>query len=106
MQILEGAPLAAGEPLSVERMALLFEENERPSKDDIRAAIKLVDERCGDRGYELVSPRIAFRCDRIWRPAGWSAGASRPLFASTYGNARLPTVSPSRGEIEEIRGVA
>ena len=40
VQILEGALLAAGEPLSVQRMALLFEENERPSSDDIRAAIK------------------------------------------------------------------
>ena len=44
VQILEGALLAAGEPLSVQRMALLFEENERPSKDDIRAAIKTVEE--------------------------------------------------------------
>ena len=37
VQILEGALLAAGEPLSVQRMALLFEENERPSKEDMEA---------------------------------------------------------------------
>ena len=40
VQILEGALLAAGEPLSVQRMILLFEEDERPAKEDIRAAIK------------------------------------------------------------------
>ena len=45
VQILEGALLAAGEPLSVQRMILLFEEDERPAKEDIRAAIKLVEER-------------------------------------------------------------
>jgi len=31
VQILEGALFAAGEPLSVQRMSLLFEENERPA---------------------------------------------------------------------------
>ena len=30
VQILEGALLAAGEPLSLQRMAILFEEDERP----------------------------------------------------------------------------
>ena len=61
VQILEGALLAAGEPLSVQRMALLFEENERPSSDEIRAAIKTVGERCDDRGYELVQVASGFR---------------------------------------------
>ena len=61
VQILEGALLAAGEPLSVQRMALLFEENERPSKEEIRAAIQSVEERCEDRGYELVQVASGYR---------------------------------------------
>jgi segregation and condensation protein B len=61
VQILEGALLAAGEPLSVQRMALLFEESERPSNEDIRAAIKSVEERCEDRGYELVQVASGYR---------------------------------------------
>ena len=112
VQILEGALLAAGEPLSVQRMALLFEENERPSKDDIRAAIKLVEERCEDRGYELVQVASGYRFQvrqdlaawvgRLWqeRPARYSRALMETLSLIAY---RQPI---TRGEIEEIRGVA
>ena len=112
VQILEGALLAAGEPLSEHRMALLFEDNERPSKDDIRAAIKLVEERCGDRGYELVQVASGYRFQvrqdlaawvgRLWqeRPARYSRALMETLSLIAY---RQPI---TRGEIEEIRGVA
>ena len=112
IQILEGALLAAGEPLSVQRMALLFEENERPSKDDIRAAIKTVEERCEDRGYELVQVASGYRFQvrqnlstwvgRLWqeRPARYSRALMETLSLIAY---RQPI---TRGEIEEIRGVA
>ena len=112
VQILEGALLAAGEPLSVQRMALLFDENERPSKDDIRAAIKLVEERCEDRGYELVQVASGYRFQvrqdlaawvgRLWqeRPARYSRALMETLSLIAY---RQPI---TRGEIEEIRGVA
>lgn len=112
VQILEGALLAAGEPLSVQRMALLFEENERPSKDDIRAAIKTVEERCNDRGYELVHVASGYRFQvrqnlstwvgRLWqeRPARYSRALMETLSLIAY---RQPI---TRGEIEEIRGVA
>ncbi len=61
VQILEGALLAAGEPLSLQRMAILFEEDERPSTDELRSAIKIVGERCEDRGYELVQVASGYR---------------------------------------------
>jgi len=111
VQILEGALLAAGEPLSVQRMALLVEENERPSKDDIRAAIKTVEERCEDRGYELVQVASGYRFQvrqnlstwvgRLWqeRPARYSRALMETLSLIAY---RQPM---TRGEIEEIRGV-
>ena len=35
VQSLEGALLAAGEPLSLQRMAILFEEHERPSTEEL-----------------------------------------------------------------------
>ena len=112
VQILEGALLAAGEPLSVQRMSLLFEEHERPSKEDIRAAIKLVEERCEDRGYELVQVASGYRFQvrqglatwvgRLWqeRPARYSRALMETLSLIAY---RQPI---TRGEIEEIRGVA
>ena len=112
VQILEGALLAAGEPLSEQRMVLLFEENERPSKEEIRAAIKLVQERCEDRGYELVQVASGYRFQvrqdlavwvgRLWqeRPARYSRALMETLSLIAY---RQPI---TRGEIEEIRGVA
>jgi len=112
VQILEGALLAAGEPLSVQRMTLLFEENERPSKDEIKAAIKSVEERCEDRGYELVHVASGYRFQvrqdlaqwvgRLWqeRPARYSRALMETLSLIAY---RQPI---TRGEIEEIRGVA
>ena len=112
VQILEGALLAAGEPLSVQRMSLLFEENERPSKEDIRAAIKLVEERCEDRGYELVQVASGYRFQvrqdlatwvgRLWqeRPARYSRALMETLSLIAY---RQPI---TRGEIEEIRGIS
>jgi segregation and condensation protein B len=112
VQILEGALLAAGEPLSVQRMALLFEENDRPSKEEIRAAIQSVEERCEDRGYELVQVASGYRFQvrqdlatwvgRLWqeRPARYSRALMETLSLIAY---RQPI---TRGEIEEIRGVA
>ena len=112
VQILEGALLAAGEPLSVQRMTLLFEENQRPSKDEIKAAIKSVEERCEGRGYELVHVASGYRFQvrqhlaqwvgRLWqeRPARYSRALMETLSLIAY---RQPI---TRGEIEEIRGVA
>ena len=112
VQILEGALLAAGEPLSVQRMTLLFEENERPSKDEIKEAIQSVEERCEGRGYELVHVASGYRFQvrqdlaqwvgRLWqeRPARYSRALMETLSLIAY---RQPI---TRGEIEEIRGVA
>jgi segregation and condensation protein B len=112
VQILEGALLAAGEPLSVQRMTLLFEENERPTKDEIKAAIQSVEERCEGRGYELVHVASGYRFQvrqdlaqwvgRLWqeRPARYSRALMETLSLIAY---RQPI---TRGEIEEIRGVA
>ncbi len=46
VQILEAAMLAAGKPLSVQNMADLFEEQERPENTEIRGALKEIAERC------------------------------------------------------------
>jgi len=112
VQILEGALFAAGEPLSVQRMSLLFEENERPSKDELREALKSVGERCEGRGYELVQVASGYRFQvrqnlstwvgRLWqeRPARYSRALMETLSLIAY---RQPI---TRGEIEEVRGVA
>ncbi|TDG13508.1 SMC-Scp complex subunit ScpB [Seongchinamella unica] len=112
VQILEGALLAAGKPLSVAQMAELFEEHERPETAAIRDAMKEIAERCNDRGFELVEVASGFRFQvrqalspwvaRLWheRPAKYSRALLETLALIAY---RQPI---TRGEIEEIRGVA
>jgi len=112
VQILEGAILAAGRPLTVQNLAELFEENERPENAEIRAALKEIAERCEDRGYELQEVASGFRFQvrqelspwvgRLWaeRPAKYSRAMLETLALIAY---RQPI---TRGEIEEIRGVA
>lgn len=111
-QIIEGALMAAGEPLSVQRIAQLFEEHERPGNDDIRSALAEVAERCEGHGFELVEVASGWRFQVRQNLAGWVSRLwqERP---ARYSRALLETLSLiayrqpiTRGEIEEIRGVA
>ena len=112
VQILEGAILAAGKPLTVQNLADLFEGDARPENSEIRAALKEVAARCEDRGFELQEVASGFRfavrqqlsqwVGRLWveRPARYSRALLETLALIAY---RQPV---TRGEIEEIRGVA
>ena len=112
VQIIEGALLAAGKPLTVQQLAELFEEHERPENTAIREALKEVAERCDGRGFELQEVASGFRFQvrqslstwvaRLWqeRPQKYSRALLETLALIAY---RQPI---TRGEIEEIRGVA
>jgi len=112
VQILEGAILAAGKPLTLQNMAELFDEGARPDSADIRAALQEISERCEDRGFELREVASGFRFQvrqelsewvgRLWveRPQKYSRALLETLALIAY---RQPI---TRGEIEEIRGVA
>jgi len=112
VQIIEGALLAAGKPLTVAQVGELFEDNERPDNADIRAALEEVATRCDERGFELQEVASGFRFQvrqslspwvaRLWheRPQKYSRALLETLALIAY---RQPI---TRGEIEEIRGVA
>ncbi len=112
VQILEGALMAAGEPVSLQRIGQLFDDLERPSNDDLRSALDEVASRCEGRGYELVQVASGYRFQvrqnlaqwvgRLWqeRPQKYSRALLETLSLIAY---RQPI---TRGEIEEIRGVA
>jgi segregation and condensation protein B len=112
VQILEGAILAAGKPLTVQKMAELFEEPERPENTEIREALAQISDSCETRGFELLEVASGFRFQvrqqlspwvaRLWveRPARYSRALLETLSLIAY---RQPI---TRGEIEEIRGVA
>ena len=112
VEIIEGALLAAGEPLSKKQLAQLFDELDRPSTADITAALAEVAERCDGRGFELAEVASGFRfqvrqnlspwISKLWveRPVRYSRALLETLSLIAY---RQPI---TRGEIEDIRGVA
>ncbi|MCB1678703.1 MAG: SMC-Scp complex subunit ScpB [Halioglobus sp.] len=112
VQIVEAALLAAGRPLTVVQLAALFEEHERPDNAALREALTDVAARCEGRGFELLEVASGFRFQvrqhlspwvaRLWheRPQKYSRALLETLALIAY---RQPI---TRGEIEEIRGVA
>ena len=112
VQILEAAILAADKPLTIQNMADLFEEQQRPANAAIREALREIAEACEGRGFELSEVASGFRfqirqelsqwVERLWseRPAKYSRALLETLALIAY---RQPI---TRGEIEETRGVA
>jgi segregation and condensation protein B len=110
--ILEAALLVAGQPLTIDKMLSLFPEDSRPSRDDVRAALKHIENECAGRGIELMQVDQAFRFQTRPRYAEWISRLyeERPV---RYSRALLETLAiiayrqpVTRGEIEDIRGVA
>jgi len=111
-QIVEGALLSAGKPLTIIDLAALFEDHERPAPDSLREALSVIGERCNGRGFELREVASGYRFQVIQDVAPWIARMweERP---QRYSRALLETLSLiayrqpiTRGDIEDIRGVA
>jgi segregation and condensation protein B len=109
--ILEAAMLAAGEPLSVERMLALFPEEARPASGEVRQALQELGEDCAERGVELKEVSSGFRLQVKRDLAPWVSRLYEER-APRYSRALLETLvliayrQPiTRGEIEDIRGV-
>lgn len=110
--LLEGLLLASGKPLSFERIMELFEEAERPEADVFRKALAILGGSCKGRAFELKEVASGYRLQirdsfspwvgRLWeeRPQRYSRAMLETLALIAY---RQPI---TRGEIEEIRGVA
>lgn len=111
-KIIEGALLAAGEALSVDKIHSLFEEHEAPEKQEIKDALLALQENCRDRGFGLVEVASGWRfqvleelatwVNRLWeeKPQKYSRALLETLSLVAY---RQPL---TRGDIEEVRGVA
>lgn len=111
-QILEGLLLAAGKPLSLEQMAAIFTEEERPDNDLLRSVLGRIEAECEGRGFELrkvasgyrfqVRPEVGEWVGRLWeeKPQRYSRALLETLAIIAY---RQPL---TRGDIEKIRGVA
>ena len=111
-QIIEGAFLAAAKPLDARFLEALFEDCERPPRDQILAAIEEIEDDCRDRGYKLmrvasgwrfqVNQELAPWISRLWeeKPKRYSKAMLETLALVAY---RQPV---TRGDIELVRGVA
>ena len=110
--LLEALLLASGKPVSMERMAELFDEAERPAPALLRKALEVLEKSCKGRAFELKQVASGYRLQvrerfspwvgRLWeeRPQRYSRALLETLVLIAY---RQPI---TRGEIEEIRGVA
>lgn len=111
-QIIEAAIMAASEPLSIKKIANLFEEEERPENNEINGIIELISHDCTERGVELKEVGSGYRFQvkesmtpwirQLWdeRPPKYSRAYLETLALIAY---RQPI---TRAEIEEVRGVA
>jgi segregation and condensation protein B len=111
-QIVEGALLAAGGPLTPDQLLGLFAEEERPDRGQVLEAIASLERDYADRGIELVEVAGGYRVQvravlapwvgRLWeeKPARYSRALLETLALIAY---RQPI---TRGEIEDIRGVS
>ena len=111
-RIVEGALLAAGKPMDVARIESLFDEDERPPRDQIKAALEEVEADCRGRGFELKQTASGYRfqvrqdlaewVNRLWteKPKRYSRAMLETLALIAY---RQPL---TRGDIEQVRGVA
>ncbi|MBT6042775.1 MAG: SMC-Scp complex subunit ScpB [Gammaproteobacteria bacterium] len=111
-QIIEGLLLAAGKPLPMSKIAEVFPEKERPEPEELKAALKAIEEDCETRGFELKKVASGYRF-QVKQEFGEWVGKLWDERPQRYSRALLETISIiayrqpiTRGEIEKIRGVA
>ena len=113
--IVDGALLAAGEPLSVARLVKLFKLGEldpQEGRNQIREVLKELEQEAEGRGYRLrrvasgyryqVRQEISLWVSRLWdeKPPRYSRALLETLALVAY---KQPV---TRGDIEQIRGVS
>jgi segregation and condensation protein B len=108
----EAALLAAGRNLSLHELAQLFDATDRPTNDELRAALAQLTDSYQGRAMELLETASGFRIQvrrefadpvsRLWpeRPPRYSRALLETLALIAY---RQPL---TRAEIEGVRGVA
>ncbi len=111
--IVEACLLVAGRAMSLRQLADLFEgEDERPDNETLKACLHQLQTDYEDRGIELVNVASGYRLQSRSEMSPWLARLF-PEKPPRYSRALLETLvlvayrQPiTRGEIEEIRGVA
>ena len=111
--IVEAALLAADHPLTPDQLLKLFEDDQQmPSKDDVKKAIAELEEDCAERGYELKKIASGYRYQTRVEIQQW-VSRLRVEKAPRYSRAFMETLALvvyrqpiTRAEIEDVRGVS
>jgi len=110
--IIESILLAAGRPMSLDKLLAVFEDQEKPDRDAMREAISVLQAEYESRGIDLVQVGSGYRIQvresmqawvaRLWeeKPARYTRALLETLSLIAY---RQPV---TRGEIENVRGVS
>lgn len=110
--ILEAALMAAGRPVPLDELAGLFDESEQPSSENLEQALAELQRDFNQRSLELkqVASGYRFQVRQSFSPWVSRLFEERP---GRYSRAFLETLAiiayrqpATRGEIEDIRGVA
>jgi segregation and condensation protein B len=110
--LIEAALLAAGEPLTIERLLAMFPDESRPSRQAVSDALKELERDYEGRGIELKRIDRGYRVQTRERYAEWLGRLSQER-PPRYSRALLETLAiiayrqpVTRGDIESIRGVS
>lgn len=112
VQIVEGALLAAGEPLSLERLMGLFDDPDGVDRARLRDALAALEGACAQRGVVLQEVASGWRLQVREELAPWIGrlAENRP---QRYSRAMLETLAViayqqpvTRSDIEFVRGVS
>ena len=110
--IIEAALLVAGQPLTIDKMLTMFPAESLPTREEIRAALEMLEEEYAERVVELKQIDRSWRFQTRDRYAPWVTrlAEERPV---RYSRALLETLAiiayrqpVTRGDIENIRGVS
>ncbi len=110
--IIEAMLLAAGQPLSTQRIMRLFSDEWQPSETDVGEALARLQQEYQGRGVELKEVASGYRFQVSQETAPWVSRLWEER-APRYSRALLETLALiayrqpiTRAEIEDIRGVA
>lgn len=111
-RIVEGALLAASQPLTVAQLSTLFTLDEPAPDGSLQTALAELQAQCEGRGVELVEVATGWRYQvkadvHPWVTRLWAERTTKYTRATLETLALIAYRQPiTRGEIEQIRGVA
>ncbi len=111
-RIVEGALLAANQPLTLAQLHSLFPEDQPAPNGSVEQALEFLREDCASRGVELVELASGFRYQvkadvHAWVSRLWTERKTKYTRATLETLALIAYRQPiTRGEIEQVRGVA